>query len=83
MLQDQLQKLPKGLNELFKDLLMRDKENIEELLLCVQWLLYAKRPLKLEEFYYAIVSGNHPLSLGAWDSEKVTLQDMERFVLDI
>jgi hypothetical protein len=39
-----LQEIPAGLSELFKDLLKRDNENMDGLL-CIQWILYAKRPL--------------------------------------
>ncbi|KAI9658930.1 MAG: hypothetical protein M1821_001890 [Bathelium mastoideum] len=77
-----LDEIPVELNELFKDILMRDGENIQELLLCIQWILYAKRPLKREEFYFAILAGSDPSSLSAWDTEEVTSQDMERFVLN-
>ena len=80
-LQKRLQELPTRLDELFTDLLMRDTENPEVLLLCLQWILYAQRPLRREEFYFAMLSGQDPLSLTAWDPEEVTLQDMERLVL--
>ncbi|KAI9692402.1 MAG: hypothetical protein M1822_006633 [Bathelium mastoideum] len=77
-----LDEIPVELNELFKDILMRDGENIQELLLCIQWILYAKRPLKREEFYFAMLAGSDPSLLSAWDNEEVTYQDMERFVLN-
>ncbi|CAG9990680.1 unnamed protein product [Clonostachys byssicola] len=48
---------PSSLNELFKDLLRRDNKNMEELLLCILWILYAKRPLRPEEYYHALWSG--------------------------
>ena len=81
MLQAHLERLPAGLNELFKDMLMRDGHNFEELTLCIQWTLYARKPLKQEEFYFAILSTYRYSSL--WDAEEVTLQDMGRFILDI
>ncbi|EGR50987.1 uncharacterized protein TRIREDRAFT_57671 [Trichoderma reesei QM6a] len=52
-----LQELPVGLSNLFKNILRRDDDNMQELLLCLQWILYAKRPLKPEEFYVALLSG--------------------------
>ncbi|KAI9765884.1 MAG: hypothetical protein M1839_005287 [Geoglossum umbratile] len=56
-LRKRLREIPAGLNELFRDILMRDKENMEDMLLCLQWILYAKRPLKREELYFAVIAG--------------------------
>ncbi|KAH7141966.1 hypothetical protein EDB81DRAFT_723203, partial [Dactylonectria macrodidyma] len=56
-LRKRLAETPSGLSELFKDLLRRDKENMEELLLSILWILFAKRPLKPEEYYHALWSG--------------------------
>ncbi|KAH7142850.1 hypothetical protein B0J13DRAFT_526297 [Dactylonectria estremocensis] len=56
-LRKRLAETPSGLSELFKDLLRRDKENMEELLLSILWILFAGRPLKPEEYYHALWSG--------------------------
>ncbi|KAL6894722.1 hypothetical protein GGI43DRAFT_424618 [Trichoderma evansii] len=56
-LKKRLAETPSGLSELFKDLLRRDNENMEELLLCILWILYAKRPLRPDEYYHALWSG--------------------------
>lgn len=76
-----LQQIPDQLSELFKDMLRRDNDNMAELLLCIQWVLYAKRPLKREEFYFAVVSGISPAELAEWDPEYISIDDMGRFVL--
>jgi ankyrin repeat protein len=55
--QKRLAKIPAKLSGLFKDILTRDNENMEDLLLCLQWILYAKQPLAREEFYFAISTG--------------------------
>ena len=81
-LHEQLQKISIKLNKLFKDILMRDGQNMQEFLLCIQWIFYAKWPLKREEFYFAVLSGQSPQFLTAWDVDEVTLQDMERYILD-
>ncbi|KAJ5819489.1 hypothetical protein N7474_005080 [Penicillium riverlandense] len=52
-----LAEIPSDLSELFRDILRRDKENMEALQLCILWILYAKRPLQLREFYHALWSG--------------------------
>ncbi|UZP39432.1 hypothetical protein NXS19_007248 [Fusarium pseudograminearum] len=71
-LKTRLEEVPSGLSELFKDLLRRDKANMEELLLSILWILLSKRPLKPEEYYHALWSG---LSLEG-------LADLETPVID-
>ncbi|XTI82278.1 hypothetical protein V2W45_1516396 [Cenococcum geophilum] len=80
-LRKRLDEIPNGLDELFKDILTRDGQNIEELILCLQCILYAKRPFKREELYFAVLAGVAPEALTAWTSEEITEQDMERFIL--
>ena len=81
-LRKRLDEIPDGLNELFKDILTRDSRNMEDLLLCLQWVLFAKRPLKREELYYAILAGICPELLGPWYPDEITTNDMDRFMLD-
>ncbi|RMJ19694.1 hypothetical protein CDV36_000691 [Fusarium kuroshium] len=56
-LQKRLAEVPSGLSDLFKDILTRDTEKMEDLLLSVLWILYAKRPLRPEEYCHALWSG--------------------------
>ncbi|KAL4747477.1 hypothetical protein BDW72DRAFT_209604 [Aspergillus terricola var. indicus] len=53
-LRRQLVEIPSDLSELFRDILRRDNKNIEDLLLCILWILYAKQPLQPKEFYHAL-----------------------------
>lgn len=77
-----LREIPDELHQLFRDILTRDNENMEDLLLCIQWILYSKRPLKRTEFYFAIVSGLSPEPENLeWEQEYVASDDMDRFVL--
>ncbi|KAK8148068.1 hypothetical protein G3M48_000410 [Beauveria asiatica] len=73
--------LPAELSDLFKEILARDQKNIRDLKLCIQWILFAKRPLKLEEYYFAAVSALSPDELGEWDQNDITTEDMGRFVI--
>ncbi|KAK5688080.1 hypothetical protein LTS10_000058 [Elasticomyces elasticus] len=77
-----LEQIPGKLSDLFKDILRRDVANMDDLLLCLQWILFARRPLKREEFYYAMAAGLDPgpESLSEWDPEQVTTGDMDRYV---
>ncbi|KAJ6017363.1 Pfs NACHT and ankyrin domain protein [Penicillium sp. IBT 35674x] len=52
-----LEQIPSELSDLFKDILTRDKEDMEALLLCILWILYAKKPLRPQEFFHALWSG--------------------------
>ncbi|KAJ4131383.1 hypothetical protein NW754_007759 [Fusarium falciforme] len=56
-LRKRLKEIPSGLSELFKDILSRDSKNMDDLLLCILWILYAERPLRPEEYYHAFWSG--------------------------
>ncbi|GKU15980.1 unnamed protein product, partial [Fusarium langsethiae] len=56
-LRSRLQAVPSKLSELFKDILTRDQENMEDLLLSILWILLAGRPLNPGEYYHAIWSG--------------------------
>ena len=80
-LRKRLKEIPDGLDRLFEDILMRDNAHFEELVLCLQWILYAQRPLKREELYYAILSGTDAEELTPWDPEMVTALDMDKFIL--
>ncbi|KAJ9603762.1 hypothetical protein H2200_011948 [Cladophialophora chaetospira] len=78
-----LQEIPPELGDLFKDILRRDSANMDEFLLCLQWILFAKQPLRREEFYYAMLSGLEPDSeeMTVWDPDRVTEDFMGKFVL--
>ncbi|KAK5710301.1 hypothetical protein LTR17_019007 [Elasticomyces elasticus] len=78
-----LEQIPSKLSDLFKDILRRDVANMDDLLLCLQWILFARRPLKREEFYYAMLAGLDPgpESLSERDPEQVATDDMDRYVL--
>lgn len=56
-LRKRLAEIPSDLSELFRDILKRDNENVEQLVLAILWILYAKRPLRPNEFQHALWSG--------------------------
>ncbi|KAF4967772.1 hypothetical protein FSARC_4746 [Fusarium sarcochroum] len=49
-----LAEVPSGLSDLFKDLLMRDQEDMNGLLLSILWILFVQRPLRPGEYYHAL-----------------------------
>ncbi|KAI0455725.1 ankyrin repeat-containing domain protein [Xylaria acuta] len=81
-LKARLDEIPSELHNLFKDILKKDSKNGADLLLSIQWILYAGRPLELEEYYYAMVAGLNPRedSLAERDPKKVTIDMMIQFV---
>jgi ankyrin repeat protein/nucleoside phosphorylase len=80
-LRRRLQEIPTKLSDLFKDILTRDTQNIKELLLSLQWILYAERPLKREELYFAVLSADPEDLSCSWNLDDITRQDMDRFIL--
>jgi hypothetical protein len=80
-LRKRLQEIPVDLHELFKDVLTRDSQNMEELLLCIQWILYARRPLKREELYFAVLSGVDPEAATTLKPDELDKDDIDRFIL--
>ncbi|KAK7949556.1 hypothetical protein PG988_016195 [Apiospora saccharicola] len=81
-LEQRLREIPGDLHKLFRDMLARDNENRPALLLCMQWLLFGKGGLRVEELYFAIVSGVSPERLTQSRSDDITKDDMKKFVLD-
>ena len=82
VLRKRLRDIPSDLHKLFRDILTRDHHNRSELLLCIQWLLFARQPLKPEQLYFAILSGIQSEDLSKWDSEEITIDIMKRFILN-
>lgn len=79
-----LAEIPDRLSDLFKDILKRDNENMEDLLLCLQWILYAKRPLMRQEFYFAVSTGLLGDDEDYFNDLMISIPDdiMDRFVVN-
>ncbi|KAL2880837.1 hypothetical protein SGCOL_003864 [Colletotrichum sp. CLE4] len=76
-----LKEIPSKLSELFQNILTRDQENLDDLLLCIQWVLYSARPLKREEYYFALASGLEPVTLAEWDPDEIPVEFMDRLIV--
>jgi ankyrin repeat protein len=81
-LRQRLQEIPGDLHKLFRDILTRNSYNKKELLLCIQWVLFAAKPLSPVELYYAILSGVESDARSAWGQDEITPDTIERFILD-
>ncbi|XTI89669.1 hypothetical protein V2W45_1404203 [Cenococcum geophilum] len=82
MLRRRLREIPGDLHELFRDILTRDSDNRDELILCIQWVLFSRQPLSPEEVYFAILSGVKPETLSKWDPNEIARDVTERFILN-
>ena len=82
-LQKKLRDIPGDLHLLFQDILRRDDKNKEQMLMCIQWVLFAERPLTPEELYAGIHARICETSEDAfdWDSREIDMPLMERFIL--
>lgn len=80
-LTEKLDQIPVQLNQVFAQILGRDQVNVDEMLLCFQWILFAQRPLAPNTFYFAMMSGreNHPLSV-EWISESISTDSIKQYV---
>ncbi|KAL5381558.1 hypothetical protein DPSP01_007011 [Paraphaeosphaeria sporulosa] len=81
-LRRRLQEIPGDLHKLFRDILTRDSHNRDELVLCIQWVLFAKQPLSPEQLYFAVLSGVEPEAVSKWDPNGVTIDAIKLFILD-
>ncbi|MCJ1440785.1 MAG: hypothetical protein MMC23_001271 [Stictis urceolatum] len=81
-LQRRLRDIPSDLHELFRDILTRDSQNREELVLCIQWVLFARQPLRPEQLYFAVLSGVEPEVVLRWNPDEITIHIIKRFILD-
>ncbi|VUC23220.1 unnamed protein product [Clonostachys rosea] len=80
-LRRRLKDLPGDLYELFEDIILRDDQNRDGMLLCVQWVIFAQTPLSPEQLYFAIRCGIEPGPPKAWDQDIITRDDIKRFLL--
>ncbi|KAF8852110.1 HET-domain-containing protein, partial [Acephala macrosclerotiorum] len=79
-IRERLKEIPPKLTDLFEMILARDGENLERLQVCLKWILFATRPLKPQELYFAIQLGLDKECSSLWDQEDVDLDQMKTFV---
>ncbi|WKT52096.1 Ankyrin repeat [Fusarium oxysporum f. sp. vasinfectum] len=79
-LKQALREIPGDLHELFRDIITRDDTNKDELLLCIQWVLFARHPLKPEQLYFAIRSYIECAAC-KWDRDEIPEDAIGNFIL--
>ncbi|KAI5920506.1 hypothetical protein F4810DRAFT_416062 [Camillea tinctor] len=81
VLRKKLQDIPGDLHRLFETILERDERNRGQLLACIQFLLLARRSLSREELYHAIIASTDMEALTSVDTDYITPDVMNRFIL--
>lgn len=81
LLVERLREIPLELEQLLENLLEQARSNNERLVLCVQWVLFAKRPMTVQELYWAILSGSVAELRLQPESGTVDAAVMDRLVL--
>ncbi|KAH8658829.1 heterokaryon incompatibility protein-domain-containing protein [Tricladium varicosporioides] len=79
-IRERLKEIPPKLTELFEMILIRDKENPEQLQACLIWVLFATRPLKPQELYFAIQLTLSKGYSSCWDQEDIDLDQIKTFI---
>lgn len=80
-LEKTLQELPRDLHALFHNILTRDNDKQDHLLLCIQWVLFARYPLRPQQLYFAILSGVEPEALSRCNPNDITETAIKRYVI--
>jgi dephospho-CoA kinase len=81
-LERRLETLPDDLHQLFSTILQSEPRDVSITLMAFQLLLFAERPLRREELYFALITCDSQDEVQCWDSDEVSTPDMENFILD-
>ncbi|KAI9888353.1 MAG: hypothetical protein M1814_000560 [Vezdaea aestivalis] len=79
-IEDLLKKIPDKLEDLFDDMLVRDTMDIPELILLVQWVLFAQRPLSPSELVHVMKLWSQPIHFQPWDSDDWNDLSMKNYI---
>ncbi|KAL2839099.1 hypothetical protein BJY01DRAFT_29180 [Aspergillus pseudoustus] len=79
-MRERLKEIPTELAKLFEMILARDGKNLEQMKLCLNWVLFAIRPLKPQELYFAIQLGLDKASSTYWDKDDIDIDSIKTFV---
>jgi hypothetical protein len=79
-MQKKLHEVPSDLDEVFRTLLDKDNLDKKGTILILQWVLFARRLLKPEELYFAVLAGMEREELGTWNRSTETSERIKRFI---
>ncbi|KAI9890156.1 MAG: hypothetical protein M1814_004437 [Vezdaea aestivalis] len=78
---ERLSKTPDELDRLFMDIMTRDNEDVDQLILLLQWLLFARRSLSACELYIVVQSVKDQRAKSSWFQARVSDDDIEKFIV--
>ena len=78
---ERLKEIPPKLADLYEMIHTRDGDNLKRLQVCLKCILFATRPLKPQELYFAIQLGLNKESLSCWDQEDIELDQIKTFII--
>ncbi|KAL4912062.1 hypothetical protein BDW62DRAFT_206857 [Aspergillus aurantiobrunneus] len=81
-LKRKLGEIPGDLHSLFRDILTRDQDDRDQLLLCVQWILFARQPLTPTQLYCVLLNEIEPEALEDWSPGSITDKNVRKFIVD-
>ncbi|KAI0536695.1 hypothetical protein GGR58DRAFT_381547 [Xylaria digitata] len=82
VLRARIQQLPRDLHDLFHNILTRNGHTTSGLLLCIQWVLFARQPLTPKQLYFAILSGLEPHNLVCCHSGEISEDTIKKYILN-
>jgi hypothetical protein len=77
-----LNEVPSKLDGVFWALLVKENSHKQDTLLMLQWVLFARRPLAPEEFYFAVKAGTETIDLQAWNRSETPMKGILKFIVD-
>ncbi|KAI0156924.1 nacht and ankyrin domain-containing protein [Xylariaceae sp. FL1272] len=77
-----IRQLPKDLHDLFLDIITRKGDSSRGLLLCIQWILFARKPLSPKQLYFALLSGLEPENLVQCHTDSLSEDSIRRYILN-
>lgn len=73
-----MREIPDRIEDLFRDILKHRDVNLLPIL---QWILYARRTLNVQELYFAVAASTGKPSTGVWNRAEIDLPTMKKFLL--
>lgn len=80
-LRQRLGELPSGLNDLFQDILCPRGDDREEVVVILQWIMFASRPLRCRELYYAVRTSLERSAVLPMQDGNPSRKTMAKFIL--
>lgn len=74
--------LPGDLHGLFRDIMTKDQRNMDDLLHCIQWILFSRERLDPQVLYFALLFKEAERGLNEVPPGAITEELRQRFILD-